>query len=76
MDSKGILFLCLQVPRLSGAGGIGSQLQAAQHQQRSSQVQRPQTRVSACVPQTGGCYRLGPKRRAAGDAMFLIRSDL
>lgn len=29
---------CLQVPRLSGAGGISSQLQAAQHQQRSSQV--------------------------------------
>lgn len=28
----------LQVPRLSGAGGISSQLQAAQHQQRSSQV--------------------------------------
>lgn len=27
-----------QVPRLSGAGGVSSQLQAAQHQQRSSQV--------------------------------------
>lgn len=32
------MFLSLQVPRLSGAGGINAQIQAAQHQQRSSQV--------------------------------------
>lgn len=30
--------ICDQVPRLSGASGISSQLQTAQHQQRSSQV--------------------------------------
>lgn len=32
---------CPQVPRQSGAGGINSQLQTAQHQQRSSQVGAP-----------------------------------
>ncbi|XP_017286835.1 pecanex-like protein 1 [Kryptolebias marmoratus] len=35
-----------QVPRLSGAGGIGSQLQAAQHQQRSSQVSSSSSTLS------------------------------
>ncbi|KAM7408470.1 hypothetical protein PAMA_002275 [Pampus argenteus] len=35
-----------QVPRLSGAGGISSQLQAAQHQQRSSQVSSSSSTLS------------------------------
>ncbi|AWP13764.1 putative pecanex-like protein 2 [Scophthalmus maximus] len=35
-----------QVPRLSGAGGINSQLQAAQHQQRSSQVSSSSSTLS------------------------------
>ncbi|XP_026209574.1 pecanex-like protein 1 [Anabas testudineus] len=35
-----------QVPRLSGAGGVSSQLQAAQHQQRSSQVSSSSSTLS------------------------------
>ncbi|XP_041866988.1 pecanex-like protein 1 isoform X1 [Melanotaenia boesemani] len=35
-----------QVPHLSGAGGISSQLQAAQHQQRSSQVSSSSSTLS------------------------------
>ncbi|XP_029030939.1 pecanex-like protein 1 isoform X2 [Betta splendens] len=35
-----------QVPRLSGAGGVGSQLQAAQHQQQSSQVSSSSSTLS------------------------------
>ncbi|KAK5854199.1 hypothetical protein PBY51_015290 [Eleginops maclovinus] len=35
-----------QVPRLSGAGGINSQIQAAQHQQRSSQVSSSSSTLS------------------------------
>ncbi|KAM6998018.1 pecanex-like protein 2 isoform 2-T2 [Tautogolabrus adspersus] len=35
-----------QVPRLSGAGGISSQLQTAQHQQRSSQVSSSSSTLS------------------------------
>ncbi|XP_068182922.1 pecanex-like protein 2 [Antennarius striatus] len=35
-----------QVPRLSGAGGISSQLQASQHQQRSSQVSSSSSTLS------------------------------
>lgn len=35
-----------QVPRLSGAGGISAQLQAAQHQQRSSQVSSSSSTLS------------------------------
>ncbi|XP_054885221.1 pecanex-like protein 2 isoform X2 [Poeciliopsis prolifica] len=35
-----------QVPRLSGAGGISSQLQAAQHQQRSSQISSSSSTLS------------------------------